>query len=122
MIERVWTATVSWGSDGRDLDIFSTVTAGGQTSSGVGWNNGRETTKVVVQNNQVNGTFYAIWGGDNTSFAGSETVTIYFRGERLPTGNVENAPEFLRRRIVARYYDGRQSGRELYGVREYAVQ
>ena len=91
MIERVWTATVSWGSDGRDLDIFSTVTAGGQTSSGVGWNNGRETTKVVVQNNQVNGTFYAIWGGDNTSFAGSETVTIYFRGERLPTGNVEVA-------------------------------
>lgn len=91
MIERVWTATVSWGSDGRDLDIFSTVTAGGQTSSGVGWNNGRETTKIVVQNNQVNGTFYAIWGGDNTSFAGSETVTIYFRGDRLPTGNVEVA-------------------------------
>ena len=87
MAKRAWTVTVSWTSTGRDLDIYTTVSSGGQTTSGVGWNNGSQTSMIEVHSGGVNGKFYAVWGGDNTGWGGAETVTVYFDGT-LPDGHV----------------------------------
>lgn len=90
MAKRAWTVTVSWTSTGRDLDIYTTVSSGGQTTSGVGWNNGSQTSMIEVHSGGVDGRFYAVWGGDNTGWGGAETVTVYFDGT-LPNGHVEVA-------------------------------
>lgn len=90
MVERAWAVTIAWGSGGRDLDIFTTVSSGGQTTSGIGWNNGSQTSVIQVNSGGINGTFYAKWGGDDTGWAGHEIVTVYFRGT-LPSGHAQIA-------------------------------
>lgn len=88
--QRAWIVTVSWPASGRDLDLFTTVTSGGQTTSGIGWANGSQTSVIEVNSGGINGTFYAKWGGDNTGWAGSETFTVYFSGT-LPAGHTQIA-------------------------------
>lgn len=88
--QRAWIVTVSWPASGRDLDLFTTVSSGGQTTSGIGWNNGSQTSVIEVSSGGINGTFYAKWGGDNTGWAGSETFTVYFSGT-LPAGHTQIA-------------------------------
>ena len=90
MASRQWTVTVSWESTGTDLDLYTTLSVGGQTSSGVGWNNGGQTESIRVNSGGVNGVFYLCWNGDNTSAGGSETLTVYFSGT-LPTGSTQVA-------------------------------
>lgn len=90
MEERAWIVTISWGAGGRDLDLFTTVSSGGQTTSGIGWNNGSQTSVIQVNSGGINGTFYAKWGGDDTGWAGHETITVYFRGT-LPSGHTQIA-------------------------------
>lgn len=89
MIQKTWEAYVSWGSEIRDLDIYAYLSAGGQSTSGVGWSNGSSTSSITVSTADVEGTFYAIWHGDNTSSGGSEHITIYFRGTKLPATDAE---------------------------------
>ena len=88
--QRAWTVTVSWPETGQDLDLYVTLSAGGQTTSGIGWNNGSQTPVLEVNSGGINGTFYAKWGGDNTQVGGHETITIYFNGT-LPAGHTQVA-------------------------------
>lgn len=88
---REWTVTISWPDSGKDLDIFTTLTVGGQTSSGVGWNNGGQTEAITVNSGGVNGVFYLVWDGDDRSSGGSETVTIYFSGTMSASSSTQIA-------------------------------
>ena len=90
MAKWAWKVTIAWGSAGKDLDIYTTLTAAGRTTSGVGWSNGSRSTSITVNQGGVNGTFFLVWGGDNTSYGGSETVTVVFDGT-LPAGHTQVA-------------------------------
>lgn len=57
------TFTISWGSGDHDLDICGYWR--GNEAGAVGWNHAT----------QSQNPYYATWGGDNTSEAGSETIT-----------------------------------------------
>lgn len=88
--QRAWVVTVAWPESGQDLDLYVTLSAGGQTTSGIGWNNGSQTPVLEINSGGINGTFYAKWGGDNTQVGGHETITIYFNGT-LPAGHTQVA-------------------------------
>lgn len=61
------TISISWGANDKDLDICGFWR--GNESGTVGWNHG----------SQSQDPYYASWSGDNTSEAGSESITVQMR-------------------------------------------